>query len=859
MADPKIYIRRSATPNKVPTSDQLALGELAINTNDGKLYLEKDPNGVGIGTTVVCVNPFNVGVGSLSYDINFTAGDVGIGTDDVSTAVGSNNTAVLAAGIVTAYKFYGDGSALTGISAGGGAASVTMSTSAPSSPSSGDLWWDTDVGELYVYYADGDSNQWVETSGGSALDIVGKFVSNDTGIHTTRNVGIGTTTAGGAVHASNTAVLNVGVVTANYFYGDGSNLTGISGGGSSVWQSSSTGISTTKPVTISNGLNVTGVATARTKLHVGVDTGVYGEDLVVTGDARITGILSIGTETITLDPSLNKVTIGKGITLDAETSSIFVGTSEIADSSGNANYSGIITAGSGIEVTSGDINVGTALTLGSTQGIQFHTQSLHTSGLDVLQINSSGIVTASDGFYVGSTQVIDSSGVWQGSNSGLAGPQGVQGATGSTGPQGATGSAGSDGSTGPQGNQGVQGATGSTGSSGGTGPQGNQGVQGAAGSAGSDGSTGPQGVQGAAGSAGSDGSTGPQGNQGVQGADGNFGGATFDYTFKTATADENPGSGNIRSNNADLSSASKLFIHDSDGGGTDIQAFLRTIDDSTSTVKGHVRISNRLNADDFTIFTISGTNTEVSGYHKVSVSYLSGATSFSNDEDIIVTFARTGTKGDTGAQGVQGVQGAQGAIGRQGAPGPTGNQGVQGAAGSAGSDGSTGPTGPQGNQGVQGAAGSAGSDGSTGPQGNQGVQGAAGAGSDGATGPQGNQGVQGATGSTGPTGPQGASADGSGSVGIQSGGVLVGTASTINFTAGSVTVTNNIASVSVGSTIRFVGARIYHDNYAPSTAAAWTEVTNWDGTSIDTNSFVDNSNGFTIPAGVSKVRFYYGW
>ena len=257
MANPKIFIRRSATPNKVPTSDQLALGELAINTNDGKLYLEKDPNGVGIGTTVVCVNPFNVGVGSLSYDINFTAGDVGIGTDDVSTAVGSNNTAVLAAGIVTAYKFYGDGSALTGISGGG--SSVTVSESAPGSPSNGDLWWDSDVGELYIYYTDGDSNQWVETSGGSALDIVGKFVSNDTGIHTTRNVGIGTTTAGGAVHASNTAVLNVGVVTANYIYGDGSNLTGISAG---VWQSSGTGISTTKPVTISNGLNVTGVLTA---------------------------------------------------------------------------------------------------------------------------------------------------------------------------------------------------------------------------------------------------------------------------------------------------------------------------------------------------------------------------------------------------------------------------------------------------------------------------------------------------------------------------------------------------------------------------------------------------------------------
>ena len=271
MANPKIFIRRSSTPNKVPTSDQLALGELAINTNDGKLYLEKDPNGVGIGTTVVCVNPFNVGVGSLSYNINFTAGDVGIGTDNVSTAVGSNNTAVLAAGIVTAYKFYGDGSALTNISGGGGgSASVTMSTSAPGSPSSGDLWWDTDIGELYVYYADGSSNQWVETSGGSEtvvvsdnapsspnggdlwwesdtgrlkiyyndgdsaqwIDAVGglldeigdKWISTNAGIHTLSNVGIGTTNPTTTVTASNTTVLAAGIVTAYKFYGDGSSL-----------------------------------------------------------------------------------------------------------------------------------------------------------------------------------------------------------------------------------------------------------------------------------------------------------------------------------------------------------------------------------------------------------------------------------------------------------------------------------------------------------------------------------------------------------------------------------------------------------------------------------------------------------
>ena len=121
-----------------------------------------------------------------------------------------------------------------------------------------------------------------------------------------------------------------------------------------------------------------------------------------------------------------------------------------------------------------------------------------------------------------------------------------------------------------------------------------------------------------------------------RGTTGNFGGATFDYTFQTSTTDSDPGTGGLRFNNGTLSSATLMYIDDTDDGGTDIQDFLRTIDDSTSTVKGHVRVSNKTNAEDFALFTISGTNTEASGYHKVSVSYVSGSTSFSNSEDVIV-------------------------------------------------------------------------------------------------------------------------------------------------------------------------------------------------------------------------------
>jgi len=52
MATP-IRIKRSAVPNKKPTTDQLQLGELAVNFYDGKIFFEQDQGGVGVGNRVV--------------------------------------------------------------------------------------------------------------------------------------------------------------------------------------------------------------------------------------------------------------------------------------------------------------------------------------------------------------------------------------------------------------------------------------------------------------------------------------------------------------------------------------------------------------------------------------------------------------------------------------------------------------------------------------------------------------------------------------------------------------------------------------------------------------------------------------
>ena len=105
-----IKLRRSATSGAIPTTSQLALGELAMNTFDGKLFLKTDQSG----------------------------------TEAV-------------------------------VEVGGGGGSITISSALPSNPDIGDVYWDSDEGNPYIYYDDGNTQQWVAlvaSAGGSGGSTV---------------------------------------------------------------------------------------------------------------------------------------------------------------------------------------------------------------------------------------------------------------------------------------------------------------------------------------------------------------------------------------------------------------------------------------------------------------------------------------------------------------------------------------------------------------------------------------------------------------------------------------------------------------------------------------------------------------
>jgi hypothetical protein len=56
---------------------------------------------------------------------------------------------------------------------GGGGNNFTFGSTLPASPSAGDIWFDSELGSVFFYVDDGNSQQWVEIGGGGPVSATG--------------------------------------------------------------------------------------------------------------------------------------------------------------------------------------------------------------------------------------------------------------------------------------------------------------------------------------------------------------------------------------------------------------------------------------------------------------------------------------------------------------------------------------------------------------------------------------------------------------------------------------------------------------------------------------------------------------
>lgn len=260
----------------------------------------------------------------------------------------------------------------------------------------------------------------------------------------------------------------------------------------------------------------------------------------------------------------------------------------------------------------------------------------------------------------------------------------------------------------------------------------------------------------------------------------------------------NPGSGLVRFNNGITSQVTEISISSFEYGGSDIEMFIDSLDDGNSSPPAYLLFRSSTDSSKLITFSLSSitANTE---YRRLSVSYISGGSVFSDGDIIFFSVQRLGDKGEKGQKGeritstsftdanntatftnsdnstftLSGIKGQKGQKGEiissavftdanntttftnsdsttfqvTGVKGQKGAQGFQGVLGAKGD------TGSQGAQGIQGFIGVQGSQGFQGRQGFQGVTGAGGA--QGPVGSQGLRGFQGDRGFTGTTGPPG--------------------------------------------------------------------------------------------------------
>ena len=324
-----------------PVDTQVVITNNRISTNETNLDLVLAGNGIGNVTVASTTVP--------SIDAVYDLGRANRRWDEVH-----------------AVYYYGNGAYLTGITGnGGGGPNVYFSQGAPDDASIGDIWIESDTGVQYLYFNDDTSNQWAE------MEAYQSFSSSST-------YGNANVVANLAALGSN-PVSTTGNITAGYFLGNGSQLTGLPatyGNANVVANLAALGsnpVSSTGNVSAGNVLTSAQViANGEIQSGTGFSTGGYLSvngtadlhDTTVTGNLSATGNITAtnlgNISAINLTGSNSNVLYGNGV---------FAAVAGVANT-GNVTFDNQVVIGTG-DGSSGSGGLYLAPGLGSTANLQY--------------------------------------------------------------------------------------------------------------------------------------------------------------------------------------------------------------------------------------------------------------------------------------------------------------------------------------------------------------------------------------------------------------------------------------------------------------------------------------------------------
>ena len=298
MANPKIKFKRSSVEGKRPDVNSLELGELAINTYDGRVFVKRDTSGVGgIDTANKLINPWiednsNLGIACTH---NLTVSGIATFTGDVTVRgvlTYQDVTNVDAIGLVTARS---------GIDVTGGDVKIldgNFSVSGVTTLGTTKLPDDTQIvigdSDDFKLYHDGDHTYLDEVGQGNLKLRTNTFkVSNVSESKTSILSQASSSTelyydGTKRLETTSTGALVTGILTATSFVGDGSNLTNITASGSGiVIRDDGSLIGTASSINFGTNLSVTpvsaGVVTVTAASGSGSTANISADTLVVTG------------------------------------------------------------------------------------------------------------------------------------------------------------------------------------------------------------------------------------------------------------------------------------------------------------------------------------------------------------------------------------------------------------------------------------------------------------------------------------------------------------------------------------------------------------------------------------------------